>query len=172
MKYDFIDEIIIRDNSKAKNIKCYARYTSKAKNRYIYVQDDDCINHDIQKLYDEFFRKPDNIVHGGTEGYMLELDKNRKGKNQMAMVGWGAFIDRRWIKELDKYIDKYGRDYCFYRESDRILSVLMNKHHKVIECNIEHLDNDKHAMCAQPEHIKYKELSMKRARTLLHDKRN
>jgi hypothetical protein len=162
-KYDFIDEIIIRDNSKCENIINYGRYTARAKNRYMYTQDDDCINHDLQALYDEFVSNPTRIVHGATEDYMRVIKENTYGESQMAMVGWGAFLDRRWIDLLDRYINEYGEDYCFYRETDRILSVLMKKHHLAILSNIEHLDNDKDALCSEKDHIKYKKLAIERA---------
>ena len=55
LRYKFIDEIIIADNSKGENLKVYARYLAaqRAKNELIYFQDDDCLI-DVEKVYNAY----------------------------------------------------------------------------------------------------------------------
>ena len=67
LKYEFIDEIIIQDNDKRENLRCYGRYTSaiKAKNDIIYTQDDDCIVYNLEEIYEKFIEDPERISHGG-----------------------------------------------------------------------------------------------------------
>lgn len=166
-KFEFISEIIIRDNSKCENIINYGRYTSalKAENDIIYTQDDDCIVHNLQEIYDKFISEPTKICHGGTEGYRDVIKDNIYGDKQMAMFGWGTFFDRRWIGVLEKYIEKYGKDDCFYRETDRIFSILKGGLHNFVLGDIEHLEgyNGEEALSSQKEHIDFKKLAIKRA---------
>lgn len=171
MQFPFIDEILIRDNSKCENIINYGRYVlaEKAKNAVIYTQDDDCIVKNLQAIYDKFCKDPNRLSTGGTQDYLNVVNDNVYGSTQMAMMGWGAFFMKSWIPVLDKYIDKYGKDKCFYRETDRIFSMLMNRKHNVIDGGIEHLkgkDNE-HALCQQDDHIYYKELAIERCQNLL-----
>jgi hypothetical protein len=158
LKFDFIDEIIIRDNSKCENLKCYARYflTEKAKNDLIYVQDDDCINHDIDKLFEEY---KDGIICGGTQGYMDALNTPPYSNTSLALVGFGAIFDRKII-DFSEYLSKYPEDNLFYSEADRIFT--LNNKTKVISCNIEILNEEKEAMSKEPNHLADRELIIKR----------
>jgi len=172
IKYPFIDEILIRDNSKCKNIKCYARYTlaKKAKNNLIYTQDDDCIVNGIDKLYEEYLRHPDIITTGGIQSYLDVIKDNiyryhLHGDCHMALLGWGSFFQKKWIGVLDEYVKVYGKDKCFYREPDRIFSMLLGRRHKIVLADIELLKDPDltTALCEQPEHITFKFLSIGRA---------
>lgn len=170
LKHDFIDEIIIRDNSKSKNVICYGRYLSakRAKNKIIYTQDDDCIVNNLEEIYERFISEPDTICHSGISDYQKVIPDNIYGKAQMAMAGWGYFFNKDWIPVLDKYIKKYGKDYCFYRETDRIFSLLQNKPISFVLGDIEHLGrNDDHALSNQSDHLKYKQMAIDRALELL-----
>jgi hypothetical protein len=133
-QYPFISEIIVRDNSKCENIINYGRYDAalRASNDIIYTQDDDCIVNNIEEIYNSFISDPTCISHSGTDYYESDIPNNIYGDAQMALAGWGSIFDRRWIPVLDKYIEKYGKDYCFYRETDRIFSLLLHKHHYFI----------------------------------------
>ena len=166
LKYDFIDEILIRDNSKCENIINYGRYVlaEKAKNSIIYTQDDDCIVQNLQAIYDKFCEDPHRISHGGTEGYLKVIPDNIYGHTQMCLAGWGNFFRKEWIPVLKKYTKKYGKDKCFYRETDRLFSLLLNRKHNVLNGNIKHLKgkDDKDALCKQDDHIKYKKLAIER----------
>lgn len=171
LKYDFISEIIIRDNSKTENIINYGRYDSakRATNDIIYTQDDDYILKNINELYELFLKDPSRIAHAGPDYYLKNLHNNIWGDNQMSLMGWGSFFDRRWIdKNLDPYIKKYGKDYCFYRETDRIFSIMHGKHSNFMIGNLIQFPeaDDDNALCQQEDHIPYKELAISRAREL------
>ena len=170
LKEPLISEIIIRDNSKCKNIMCYGRFTSakKAKNNYIYTQDDDCIVKNIGGVIDSFIRQPDRISYSGIDGYEEKIPDTIFGTKQLALLGWGSVFDRRWISVLDKYIAKYGKDECFYSETDRLFSLLLNKHHNFVAGGVTHLEgkDDENAMCQRPNHLSFKETALERALTL------
>lgn len=162
--YPFISEIIIRDNSKCKNIKCYARYTSakRAKNNIIYSQDDDCIVHNIQGIYDKFMEDSSKLAYSGIDGYENKI--KTYGNKQLALMGWGSMFSKDWIEVLDRYIKIHGKDECFYREADRIFTLLLNQHHNFISGGITHLKgkDDKDAMCQQSDHITSTNLAIER----------
>ena len=172
IQYDFIAEILIRDQEKMKNLKTYGRYHLgfKAEYEWLYVQDDDVINHDLDKLYAEFATGNNRgIVHGAVEDSYRDLKKNMTfGDKQSCMTGFGAFIKREWLIKFVPYWSKYGHDEVMNRESDRILSILLGTHHTPVICNIEHLKgyNDKNAMCQQPDHLEMKKKAIKRALAL------
>jgi len=166
IKCPFIDEILIRDNSEGENLKCYGRYqlAKKAKNDIIYTQDDDCVV-DIDKIYTEFLKDTTRMATGTIQGFVDVVDDFTYGDKQLGLVGWGAFFKKDWIKVLDRYIDKHGKDECFYREADRIFSILLGKHHNLVRTEIELLeDEDKSiALCEHPDHLKFKKLAIERA---------
>ena len=162
----FISEILIRDNSKCKNIACYGRYwlARKAKNDIVYTQDDDCVV-DVNKIYKEFLKDDSKMAAGTIQGFVDVVDDFTYGSKQLGLVGWGAFFKKKWINILDKYTHVYGTDECFYREADRIFSILLGKHHNLVKADIELLeDEDKSiALCEQPEHLKFKKMAIERA---------
>jgi hypothetical protein len=167
LKWDFIDEIIIKDNNKGDNIINYGRYTSAehAKNEIIYTQDDDCIVNNLDQVYKKFVEDPSKICHSGTEEYKEVIPQNIYGDCQMAMAGWGSFFKKEWIPVLKKYTEKYGQDRCFYRETDRIFSILLKKHHNFVLGDIMMLDGYKgpEALCMQPDHLLFKKIAIERA---------
>ena len=169
-RWNFINQIMILDNSKGENIINYGRYIQalKAENDLIYVQDDDCMVRNANEIYDKFITDPTTICHAGIIDYQRVIPQNIYGEKQMAILGWGAVFNRNWIGVLDKYTNKYGKDHCFYRETDRIFSMLLNKHHNFILGDIMHLDgkDGPNALCNQPDHIKYKKLAIERCLTL------
>ena len=166
LKYQFISEIIIRDNSKCKNIKCYARYTmaKKAKNNIIYTQDDDCIVPNLAGIYDKFMEDSSKVAYSGVEGYEEKIKDVTFGEQQIAMMGWGAIFSRDMIGVLNKYIKAYGKDETFYREADRIFTLLQNQHHNFVSGGINHLKgkDDDNAMCQQSDHISSRNLAIER----------
>lgn len=172
-KHDFIDEIMIRDNNIEENIINYGRYVNalKAKNDIIYTQDDDYILENLGDLYEAFIKDPTTIAHAGPDYYLRDMSNNIWGENQMSLMGQGSFFDRRWIPVLDKYIEKYGKDFCFYRETDRIFSILQGKRSNFIVGRLTQFPeaDDKDALCKQGDHIAYKELAIERALSLFHE---
>ena len=167
-RYPFISEILIRDNSKCDNIMNLGRYVlaHQASNEIVYFQDDDWLV-DPTPLYEEFVKNPDTLVHTGVEDYEKKINEHTYGDKQMAMVGFGAILNRNWAVVLNKYIEKYGKDYCFFRETDRIFTILLEKHHKFVPTTLESLnDRDEHALSAQPDHLEYKMMAIERALAL------
>ena len=158
-KYDFIDEILIHDNTK-ENIMCYGRYVTakKARNETIYVQDDDCIV-DVQKLYDKYdktklvngMKKEATVVYYGVD----------------SMVGWGTFFEKSWIKVLDKYIKKFGVDNVLIREADRVFTGLLERETVIMDVKDFPSATADYAMYKQPEHHTYKALALNRLREIL-----
>ena len=171
-EYEFIDEILVRDHEEVENLMNHGRYVlaDEAKNGSIYLQDDDLLIRNIDDIYKAFIENPNKLINGGPKEYLdVAKKENIYGDAQMAIVGWGSMISKQHIPLLNKYTDKYGKDYCFYRETDRILSMLMNQHHVMVKTELDILDgaNSKHAHCQQKNHIKYKELAINRCLKLL-----
>lgn len=163
LEQPWIDEIIIHDNAKGPNIINYGRYMAarRAKNDLIYVQDDDAIITPLERLYEAFDNK--NLAYGMPEGKQPE----HYGNQHMAIMGWGALFDRRWVPEaLDLYTREYGMDKCFFRETDRIFSMNLGRHHTQVTVDIEHLPgyDDQDALSMKASHIKYKQLAIERSR--------
>jgi hypothetical protein len=73
-------------------------------------------------------------------------------------------FNKKWIKVLDEYIKEYGKDECFYREVDRIFTMLLNQHHNFVPGGVTHLKgkDDENALCQQSDHISFKNLSIQR----------
>lgn len=157
--YDFIDEILIRDNIK-ENLMGYGRYVTakKAKNDTIYVQDDDCII-DVKKLYDLY--DGTRLINGMKSSHMLFY----RGKD--SMVGWGAFFEKSWIEVFDKYIDKYGVDDILIRESDRIFTSLVPRKTIVMEVNDFPSATAHFSLYRQPKHEEYKDLARERINEII-----
>ena len=115
------DEVLIRTN--CPNI--YERYllAAKAKNDIIYVQDDDCIIN-----YKEIWKHYNGKL---TNGITMHHQMYYKDTG-VTLVGWGCFFPKEMLKNLDKYIDKYGKDEHLLREADRIFTYLNQPHNSVI----------------------------------------
>jgi hypothetical protein len=87
----------------------------KAKFDWIYYQDDDCIA-PIEALYVE---AGDGITCAMKPGH-IQAYKDKK----IALLGWGSFFPKSCIKVLDKYRAKYGEDFLYKRETERIMTSL------------------------------------------------
>jgi len=157
--FDFIDEILIRDNTK-ENLMGYGRYVTakEAKNNTIYVQDDDCII-DVKKLYDKY--EGTKLVNG------MKPSGIKAYSGRDSMVGWGTFFEKSWIKVLDRYIDKYGKDDVLIREADRIFTYLLPR--ETIEMDVKDFPSatSKDALFRQPDHWDYKDKALERLRKIL-----
>ena len=118
---DYIDEIIIWDNSKS-NIRMYGRYLCalEAKNETIYTQDDDCLVHNIPELFSLY--NGTQIVNNMIEGHL----KSHATMNH-TLLGWGSLFNRSWIKYLNQYIRIYGMDDLFFSKTDRLFTGLFGK---------------------------------------------
>lgn len=153
-QYDFINEILIRDNTK-QNLMGYGRYTTaiKARNDTIYVQDDDCIV-DVAKLYKEY--DGTKLVNGMKESHILAY------QGVDSMVGWGALFEKKWIKVFDKYITKYGVDDLIIRESDRLFTAFVPRKTIMMEVDDFPSATADFALYRQGNHYAYRELARHR----------
>lgn len=160
-KYPFIDEILIRDNSKGENLKTWARYqlSQQAKNETIYVQDDDCLV-DVQKLYDAY--NGSGITYGAT---MESIEGSYHPR--LCLVGWGAIFKRDWTGVFEDYLDVYPEDYLFYREADRIFTVMQPRAHKPVLLDIQHMNEYDDAMSSQDEHVQTRNEAVNRCLNLV-----
>jgi len=154
---DFIDEIIIWDNSTV-NICGYGRYLGalEAKNETIYTQDDDCIIHNIPELFS---------LYDGTQIINNMIEGHLKGHASMnhTLPGWGMLFDRSWIKCLNKYIHIYGMDELFFRDTGRLFTGLFGKYHSILG-DIQQLPSSGGSMALhqQKGHLDYREKVIKR----------
>jgi hypothetical protein len=87
---------------------------AKAKFDMIYYQDDDCLAPITQLAA----QAESGIITCAMKPRHLEAYKN----SRIALVGWGSFIPKAAIKELDRYRAKYGEDLVFKRETERIMT--------------------------------------------------
>lgn len=116
-----IDEILIWDNRK-QNMCGYGRYLMalEAKNDIIYTQDDDCIIYNIEELFSLFNNK--HIVNNMKKQH-LKIYK----KLNHTLPGWGLLFNKKWVSCLNKYIQYYGMDDIFYRDTGRLFTGLFGK---------------------------------------------
>jgi hypothetical protein len=162
-EYDFIDEIIIAVNKPDDNKKCYRRWITalNAKNDTIYVQDDDCLVKNLDKLYESYTGK--EMVIG------LKGDRMIDNTDKSSMVGWGTFFDKSWI-DFKSYLDEYGEDELLIRESDRILTYKIGaeRPHNFQVSDIVDFPSagGEMAMYLQPEHWDTKAEAIKRSKEL------
>lgn len=151
----FIDEILVWQNTSANNKINYGRYLGalNAKNNIIYVQDDDCIVENIEEIYTTFDDK--HLSNGIKPGAMGYYGSQKGNEPYSTIMGWGSFFKKEWVLVLNKYIEKYGEDYLFYRETDRIFSVLLCRRHNTIPARIKDFPSatSPTALYRQSEHI-------------------
>ena len=163
-QYDFIDEIIIAVNKPDDNKKCYRRWLTalNAKNDTIYVQDDDCIVNNLDKLYEEYTGNEMLIGLKGTR--IMEYIGEKT-----TMVGWGSFFDKSWI-DFSKYIEKYGEDEILIRESDRIMTYKIGcerpHNYQISEIVDYESCEGEMAMAFEGDHYQKKDEAIKRAKEI------
>jgi hypothetical protein len=158
-KYEYIDEILVSFDRAFTGT--YHRYlmAARAKNDWIYFQDDDCIVKNLEEIYDK--RDQGRITLG-----MKEARWNIYRDSKVQLIGWGAFFHKDLIKVLDKYIEKYGTDQYLMREADRIFTYLNNT--KMVKVEVDDFDcaTNSYALCVDPEHDKWKTETVERLKTL------
>lgn len=163
--FPFIDEIIIWDNSNGQNVINYGRYLGAidAKNETIYTQDDDCIIENVEELYENY------VAHEGLRlinGMKKERIPFYRGRD--SMMGWGAFFERSWISCLELYVNKYGKDAVFYRETDRIFTSLLRVPRVTMIADVKDFPSAMagHSLSLQRDHETMKALALYRAQLL------
>lgn len=159
----FINEVIIWDNSGSRNVINYGRYLGafSGRNEVIYTQDDDCIVEDIASLYEMFEAQNGRCMVNG-----MKQERAHAYTGKDSIVGWGAFFKRDWPNVLDRYIAKYGEDYIFYRETDRIFTTLCPVERLQMNIKIRDFASamDPKSLSLQMEHEAMKAAALTRAR--------
>lgn len=89
---------------------------NRAKYEWLYMQDDDaiCPIEELAEMANE------GIITCAMKPFHLEKYKS----SRIALLGWGALFQRDKLAVLDKYKDRYGEDYIYKRETERILTYL------------------------------------------------
>jgi hypothetical protein len=171
----YISEILIRDNSKAENIQCYGRFVMarKATNETVFFQDDDCVVHNIDEIYETYLANPNQIAFGlaPTHYPLWQQGQFTYPNAQLAMLGWGAFVRQEWCEEktFEPYIMAHDCNPMFYREADRIFSILLKRRHNPILADVEHLPgfDSPDAMYVNPEHFKSRDVAVRHCLELI-----
>lgn len=134
---------------------------AKAKFEWLYYSDDDCIA-PIEELAKE--AEPGLITLAMKPGH-FEAYKNTR----MTMgIGWGAFFQKKLLKNLDIYTAKYGEDFLFKRDTEKILTALCYPQKRLVM----HIEDLPSAMAAdrlwrEKEHYNYGNLCEARVRELI-----
>lgn len=89
----------------------------KAKNDWLYYQDDDAIC-PIAELAEQ--AEP-GIITQAIKPSHFDAYKHRR---LSVGLGWGAFFEKNLLGSLKLYTDKYGEDFLYKRETERILTYL------------------------------------------------
>lgn len=156
----YIDEVIVWDNTKENYIN-YGRYLGaiEAKNDIIYTQDDDCIVRNLPDLLSKW---------DGTQIVNLLKPSHIPLYINHTMAGWGMLFNRHWAECLESYIDKYGEDYIFRRECDRIFSILSPVPFKTYEGDIVDFPSayNHNALYQQSNHESSKHIAIERAEAI------
>jgi hypothetical protein len=88
----------------------------KVKNDYIYYQDDDCIAPIPQLLENA---DPHKIVCAMKPAHIRAY-----AHSKIALIGWGSIFPKNVINVLDLYRVKWGEDFLYKRETERIMTYL------------------------------------------------
>ncbi len=156
-QYDFIDEIIIHDNRRI-NLITYGRYVAamRAKNKIIYVQDDDCIVNNIRQMYELFDGQ--RLINA------MKRERISFYQGKDSLVGWGCFFDKAWLSVLNKYVDKFGEDFILHREADRIFTSLLETPRYTVCADVTDFPSamDKSSLSLNSEHETIKRIALER----------
>lgn len=158
VQYPF-GEILILTNSDSP----YRKYEliAKAKFDMIYYQDDDAIV-PINELLEK--SNPEMLNVAMKPGH-FDVYKDRRLTMGM---GHGAIFNRKILKSLKKYTDKYGEDDVFKREAERILTYLNYPQNRIILPIIDTAASaDLNRLWRQPHHHEYVRIVEERCSKLI-----
>lgn len=190
---EFIDEILVWNNNpevgleltdsavrvieSRENLSCYGRFTcaAEARNRIIYVQDDDALNDDLPALYGHFLRDSSRITHALAPTHWNQRNRRIYGEAQMALLGWGAFFRKEWLSVLDELPASIREDPLLLREADAFFTLLLQRKHNAVLTEITHLEDHSTpgiALWCEPAYRRYTSLAIRHALRLLRLKKN
>ena len=191
-RLEFIDEILIWNNDpstsidvpsakarviiSATNEGCYGRYlcAREARNEVVYVQDDDVIVHNVAELYRRFVGDPTRIAHALRSEHLKRQARQHYDGCHVALVGWGAFFQRSWLRVLDSLPAEVRESSLFRREADKYFSLLLERRHQTIPGELTHLDghsSDGQALWREPDHFLKSALAVRAGLALVRARR-
>ena len=137
-----VDDPITRVIDSEDNAMCYGRFlcAAQARNRIIYVQDDDAVNHDIAGLYREFLADPRRIAHALIPNHYQRGQRQIYGAAHNAFLGWGAFFRQEWISVFNRLPASMFQDPLMLREADKFFSLLLEREHNTVCGEVSLLD--------------------------------
>ncbi len=132
---------------------------AKAKYDLLYYQDDDAIC-PIQQLAEQ---ADPTMITCAMKPFHLEKYANSK----IALVGWGSFFPKSVLGVLKRYVDVYGEDEVFKRETERIMTYF-NYPQKRLDLPIADLPSawDSDRLSMQPGHYDYIPVVEERCRNI------
>jgi hypothetical protein len=136
-----VDDPITRVINSEDNAMCYGRFlcAAEARNRIIYVQDDDAVNHDIGGLYSQFLADPPRITHALSPTHYEHRRRQIYATAHNALLGWGAFFRREWISVFNDLPASMFQDPLILREADKLFSMLLAREHNTVLGDISQL---------------------------------
>jgi glycosyltransferase involved in cell wall biosynthesis len=191
--YDFVDEILVWNNQSgislvltgtkvrvinaAENMLCYGRVlcAGEAKNEIIYVQDDDAIVKNVAVLYNAFLKDSSRITHALGLNHYRQRDIYEHAAGKVALLGWGAFFKKCWLKSLDNFLLANKNDYLFRREADQIFTLSLGMQHNSIPASLQLLNHHSTpgiALYLEPDHNLHKAVAVNRALAFNRESKN
>lgn len=150
-------DVVVWDNSVRNDLSVYGRYAGIEETRHdlVYVQDDDAIC-PAQGLLDAY-----------QGGVLCNMDPQRPGYSQHALVGWGAlFPAAAPFEAFDKYLGVYPDDAVFRRCCDIVFTALSP--YQLVDLGHEDLGWATHPdrMYHQPHHTPERDEVLRRCLSL------
>ncbi|MEP6925660.1 MAG: glycosyltransferase [Pyrinomonadaceae bacterium] len=188
--YQFVDEILVWNNNSGvklpllgdkvrviesdQNMMCYGRFlcAKEARNNVIYVQDDDAIIKNVPELYHSFLADNSRITHALSPQHFAQRDRTHYADSHLALLGWGAFFQKEWLRVLDDYLAIDGDSQLFRREADKFFSLLLAQSHNTLRADMQLLDYHATpgiALYLQEEHQLMVALAVRRSLALLRE---
>lgn len=134
---------------------------AKAKHDWLYYQDDDAIC-PVEELAKE---SEEGVITLAMKQGHFEAYKNTR----MTMgIGWGAFFQKQGLSRLSAYVNVYGEDFLFKRDTEKILTSLWYPQKRLV-LPIEDLPSATapDRLWREPEHYNYGNLCEQRCTPLV-----
>lgn len=129
------DEIIVWDNLKAaKDVRVYGRFMGAmlARNKYVYVQDDDCVV------------DAEAVVATAAPGRVVcNMPPDRRPEyagTGVSLIGWGTVFEKSLIAaSFGEYLRHHPQDELFERECDRLFTYVNRRRVLLVDAGLRHL---------------------------------